>query len=198
MYRTTTRERTFEKKKFNEFKRRSFYDMQVNLGFVSDLLFSDMVTNALFLSWTQRQGRSSTLVKLPWWASATSPTCRPCSRASEATPIHALHVPDMQDILHRALDTVASIALVCLCEQSIQCIFASFMFYSVWWYLHSKCLVINASKRRSYIKNKYHDMSMFIILNGRRAQTDPGLPSTWQPLSAPGNRQSLEITMINV
>ena len=50
MYRTTTRERTFEKKKFNEFKRRSFYDMQVNLGFVSDPPFSDMVTNALFLS----------------------------------------------------------------------------------------------------------------------------------------------------
>jgi len=30
VYRTTTRERTFEKKKFNEFKRRSFYDMQLN------------------------------------------------------------------------------------------------------------------------------------------------------------------------
>ena len=29
VFRTTTRERTFEKKKFNEFKRRSFYDMQV-------------------------------------------------------------------------------------------------------------------------------------------------------------------------
>ena len=99
MYRTTTRERTFEKKKFNEFKRRSFYDMQVNFGFVSDMPFSDMVTNALFLSWTRRQGRSSTLVKLPLWASATSPTCRPCFRASEATPLHALHVPDMQDIL---------------------------------------------------------------------------------------------------
>ena len=30
VFRTTTRERTFEKKKFNEFKRRSFYDMQVD------------------------------------------------------------------------------------------------------------------------------------------------------------------------
>jgi len=30
VFRTTTRERTFEKKKFNEFKRRSFYDMQLN------------------------------------------------------------------------------------------------------------------------------------------------------------------------
>ena len=29
VFRTTTRERTFEKKNFNDFKRRSFYDMQV-------------------------------------------------------------------------------------------------------------------------------------------------------------------------
>ena len=54
------------------------------------------------------------MLQSSWGQSPTCPTsfptCRPCTRA---------------------LDHVASISLVCLCEQSIQCIFTSFMFYSV-------------------------------------------------------------------
>ena len=79
VYRTTTRERTFEKKKFNEFKRRSFYDMQVLLWFCFKHAFRDwqMPSSA------EHGGRAD---QIPWRSYPGRPM--PC-------PLHAGHAPEL-------------------------------------------------------------------------------------------------------
>ena len=59
VFRTTTRERTFEKKKFNEFKRRSFYDMQVECRL--EKREKKRISNAIFS--VEHRGRAD---QVPW------------------------------------------------------------------------------------------------------------------------------------